>query len=91
MTGRRHGSLCAVRVKHAVLNKDTGAIDPAIGAGTTPRGKTDGNFRRAVEAAIADSRDKWALLRERLRARYGARDGARMACAISHDDPVRDC
>ncbi len=79
------------RVKHAALNKDEGAIDPAIGAGVTDRGKVQDNFRRAVEAAIADSRDKWDLLRQRLVSTYGAAKGAAMACTLSRDDPAKDC
>lgn len=80
------------RVMHAVLNKDEGVINPAfIGSGATPRGAVEDNFRRAVEAAIADSRDKWALFQERLVVRYGPARGAKIACAIRMDDPVRDC
>lgn len=82
---------CKGRVKHAVLNKDTGTIDPSIGAGTTPRGESNGNFKRAVEAAVADSRDKWALLRERLEGRYGPQKSAKMICALTRDDPVKQC
>lgn len=82
---------CEGRVMHASLNKDTGVIDPRPGAGTSPRGRINGNFARAVEAATLDTRDKWDLLRERLVATYGVRRGALMACAIVMDDPVRDC
>ena len=79
------------RVKHAALNKDEGVIDPAVGAGATQRGMVQDNFRRAVEAAIADSRDKWALFRERLVSAYGPTKGARMACVIRSDSPAKDC
>ena len=82
---------CKGRVKHGALNKDTGTIDPAIGVGTTPRGGVNGNFKRAVEAAVADSRDKWALLKERLEARYGAEKARKMTCALTKDDPVEQC
>ena len=82
---------CRGHVKHEDLNKDKGRIDPTIGAGTTNRGKVDDNFTRAVRAAIDDTRDKWATLRERLLATYGTQRGARMICAITHDDPVRTC
>lgn len=82
---------CAGHVKHEDLNKDKGQIDPAIGAGTTNRGRADDNFARAVQAAIADTRDKWTILRERLVETYGAARGARMICAITHDDPARTC
>ncbi len=79
------------RVKHAALNKDEGVIDPAVGGGATVRGRLNDNFRRAVLAAIDDTADKWALLRERLTRTYGAARGALMACAISHDRPETDC
>ncbi|HWA29498.1 MAG TPA: hypothetical protein VG867_00290 [Rhizomicrobium sp.] len=79
------------RVKHMVVNKDDGAIDPVLGAGTTIRGSHDDNFAHAVEAAIDDTRDKWADFRERLAATYGPQEGELMACAISHDDPVQNC
>jgi hypothetical protein len=79
------------RVKHAVVNKDDGTIDPLLGAGTTLRGSHDDNFAHAITAAIDDTQDKWADFRERLVAAYGPQEGALMACAISHDDPMEDC
>lgn len=79
------------RIRHEVLNKDEGRIDPDIGEGTTPRGRIGDNFARAVRAAIADTRDKWGLIQAKLVARYGAADGALMACAIAHDDPMAEC
>lgn len=79
------------RIKHAVVNKDTGTIDPIIGAGTTPRGMHDDNFAHAVAAAIDDTQDKWLAFRQQLVAAYGSKTGALMACAIAHDDPVADC
>ena len=79
------------RVKHAVVNKDNGTIDPLPGAGTTPRGSHDDNFAHAVQAAIDDTKDKWLTFGERLTQAYGSRTGALMACAISHDDPMADC
>ncbi len=79
------------RVKHAVVNKDTGTIDPVLGDGTTARGSHDGNFAHAISAAIDDTKDKWLTFRERLTATYGARTGALMVCAVTHDDPVEDC
>jgi hypothetical protein len=79
------------RVKHAVVNKDDGAIDPALGAGTTQRGAIDDNFARAVSAAIDDTKDKWATFRGRLEAAYGNDTGDRMACAIARDDPFSGC
>ena len=82
---------CPGHVKHEDLNKDKGQIDPTLGAGTTNRGRVDHNFALAVEAAIADTRDKWATLRERLLAAYGPARGGRMICAITHDAPATTC
>ncbi|HEY1631002.1 MAG TPA: hypothetical protein VGF56_06780 [Rhizomicrobium sp.] len=79
------------RVKHAVVNKDTGAIDPLLGVGTTPRGMHDDNFAHAVDAAIDDTKDKWLTFKELLARTYGPETGALMACAITHDDPMKDC
>jgi hypothetical protein len=78
------------RVKHAYLNKDTGAIDPVIGMGTTDRGRVSGNFARAVRDAIADTQDKWTTLQERIMRTYPS-TGALMICAITHDNPSQDC
>jgi hypothetical protein len=80
-----------MRAKHEFLNKDLGTIDPAIGAGLTARGMIDDNFAHAVDAAIDDTRDKWATLEEQLRATYGDRQGAQLACAITHDHPLTVC
>ena len=83
---------CTGRVTHYDLNKDKGTIDPQIGAGTTPRGMVDGNFRRAVEAAIDDSRDKWDELRAALVAKYGSHDGRLMICALTNEaDYAANC
>ena len=79
------------RAKRLTLNKDMGAIDPQIGRGTTPRGLIDDNFARAVEAAIDDTRDKWATLEEHLASTYGDGPGARMACVLTHDRPLNVC
>lgn len=70
------------RIKHSVLTKDSD---------TTLRGRHDNNFARAFDAAIDDTRDKWLTFTEKLVAAYGSTKGTLMACAISHDDPVRDC
>lgn len=79
------------RVKHAVVNKDDGTIDPAFGLGTTKRGKANANFQHAVEAAIDDTQDKWVTFQEKLTETYGDLSGPLMACVISHDNPLRDC
>ncbi|HET6532645.1 MAG TPA: CinY protein [Actinoplanes sp.] len=86
--------LCQFRVTHAALNKDRGLIDPATGRTTdptTPRGMVGDNFAKAVAGAVAESRRQWRDLRAELTARYGRDRGERMACALTHDDPVTDC
>jgi hypothetical protein len=89
--GTPEARACRGRVMHADLNKDTGEIGARIGPGTSPRGRLDANFARAVEAASADTRDKWDLLRERLTGTYGATRGRLMACAIARDEPLKTC
>lgn len=84
-------SRCGARVAHAVLNKDEGPIAAVVGPGRTPRGRENGNFARAVDAATVDTMDKWTLFQERLVSRYGPDRGARMICAIAEDDPVSTC
>ena len=37
------------------------------------------------------AQDNALTFRQRLTQTYGARTGALMACAISHDDPMADC
>lgn len=82
---------CPYRATHYYLNKDTGQIDPVLANGTTPRGEIDANFAHAVEAAIDETRDKWAYFQEQLISRYSAHDGNLMICALTHDNPARDC
>ncbi|MFF5701394.1 CinY protein [Streptomyces sp. NPDC012794] len=85
---------CGNRVTHGVLNKDNGIIDPVTGEASSPtttRGQVAGNFSAAVQAAIADTRAQWAGFRSSLIARYGTVRGQRIACAMTQDDPVRDC
>jgi hypothetical protein len=85
---------CAGRVTHAALNKDNGLIDPATGDATeptTPRGMVGQNFEKAVAGAIAETRRQWQDFQAALSDRYGEEQGALMACALSHDDPVNDC
>ena len=87
--------LSFARVKHLVLNKDKGTLDPSpggpLGPGTTARGSHSGNFARSVIAAMDDTTDKWATLRERLVAAHGNEKAALMICALVRDDPVRNC
>ncbi|MBT2387264.1 CinY protein [Streptomyces sp. ISL-11] len=85
---------CSGRVQHGDLNKDKGVIDPATGATSapaTPRGKTAGNFDRAVHGAVTDTRRQWADFRTALIRSYGKERGERIACVLTHDTPQRDC
>jgi hypothetical protein len=87
---KRH---CKGHVRHADLNKDKGPISVSrgtVGIGKTPRGKVNGNFARAVRAAIADTRDKWVWFQARLLARYGRARGSRILCVVRRDRP-RGC
>ncbi|WP_438487298.1 CinY protein [Streptomyces sp. S186] len=86
--------VCSRRTGHAGLNKDEGAIDPVSGAASAPataRGRVAGNFDRAVQGAITESRHQWSKLRTALLQRYGKQRGERVICVITHDNPVRDC
>ncbi len=79
---------CNGHVRHADLNKDTGPINPRTGqagTGTTKRGAVKGNFARAVAAAIADTRSKWAYFEARVVRTYGSVRGKAIVCAIRHD------
>lgn len=84
-----------LRIHHNMLNKDNGKISLnsgfSIGAGSTPRGRLNENFRHAVEAAIEDTTDKWVMFREMLIQRYGVEPGERMICVLTHDKPKEDC
>lgn len=85
---------CDGRVRHDVLNKDTGPIDLAtgtIGEGTTARAKGNDNFARAVRAAIADTEAKWAWFEAAAVTRYGPERGDRIICAIKTDNPALTC
>lgn len=89
--GCLYGEAGAHRVRHLNVNKDTGVIDPVIAGGKTERGANNDNFKRAVEAAIVDSSDKWATYAERLVEEYGPERGSIMICVLTHDDAVKDC
>ncbi|MFF4606034.1 CinY protein [Streptomyces sp. NPDC001339] len=85
---------CRKRIRHHVLNKDNGLIHPMTGAATSPktaRGRTVGNFQRAVEGAVTETRRQWRDFRAALTDRYGTDRGRRAACVLTHDAPVRDC
>jgi hypothetical protein len=79
------------RIRHDVLNKDTGPItdvDGPTGAGTTTRGAINGNFERAARAAVADTGDKWAYLEARIRATYPGARGDKIVCVLRRDAPA---
>jgi hypothetical protein len=73
-------------IRHSALSKDNGLIDK--GKGDTPRGRVKSNFSRAVAAAAADSKDKWAYVKERLIHIHGQASGARIICVLTHDTPA---
>jgi Ca2+-binding RTX toxin-like protein len=92
--GCRSGVRRTPRVRHKELNKDEGAIDPATGAATAPttvRGRAGSNFASAVRLAIADTRRQWADLRAEIVRLNGPKRGNLMVCALTRDDPLRDC
>ena len=77
------------RVRHKFLNKDVGVIDVrtgAIGGGASPRDAVNGHFKRAVEAAIADTRNKWRYFAGSVVAKYGKARGNLILCALKNDD-----
>ncbi|MCB1458145.1 MAG: hypothetical protein KDJ48_02550 [Nitratireductor sp.] len=77
------------RVRHRVLNKDEGPINVAsrrAGKGDTIRGAVHGNFARAVDAAVADTRDKWQWFQGQVVAKFGKVRGEAILCAIRNDD-----
>ena len=77
------------RVRHKFLNKDTGRIvvsSGLIGLASTERGLQNGNFERAVSAAIADTKSRWAWLEREILARYGAVRGKAILCGLRNDN-----
>nr|WP_163017292.1 CinY protein [Streptomyces chartreusis] len=85
---------CGSRITHDTLNKDTGTISPVTGEAlspTTDRGQIGTNFSKAVRLAVLDTQRQWALFRNSLVMKYGVSVGRTMACALTHDDPSRDC
>lgn len=85
---------CSGRVKHSVINKDKGVIDPDTGAAiepSTPRGKVGTNFQKAVKLAIRETRRQWEDFAFQLVKAYGRRRANLMLCALTRDDPVNTC
>lgn len=82
------------RIRHRALSKDVGRIDmrsETVGAGTTERGKINQNFKRAVEAAIADTREKWIYFENTVIEKYGGVRGLAILCAMKNFDPAQSC
>lgn len=91
-------------ITHVQLNKDKGEIlvkplaNITIDAGTTltgeprtPRGNISDNFERAVHGAVLESRRQWADFRAKIMETYGAARGRLIVCALTRDQPQRDC
>ncbi|MFC4909321.1 hypothetical protein [Actinomadura gamaensis] len=92
-SGERLGCSGGKRIRHRSLNKDTGMIDPSTGETsdpTTERGRVGANFARVVKLAIAETRRQWRDVVTALEQRYPGQ-GARMACAVTHDHPTKSC
>ncbi|MGW6674441.1 CinY protein [Streptomyces vinaceus] len=85
---------CEGRITHDVLNKDEGNIGSSYGefdGPATPRGRIARNFWKAANAAYLDTQLQWRDFRKMLKVKYGDKEGGRMACVITRDNPVRDC
>ncbi|KAH7333298.1 hypothetical protein BKA65DRAFT_460002 [Rhexocercosporidium sp. MPI-PUGE-AT-0058] len=91
---------CAKRVTHHTLNKDHALIDDNgvatlpthVTAGpSTPRSEFGSNLQLAVSIAVEDTRRQWTLFKENLRTEHGSEDGNTMICAITRDNPLKDC
>jgi hypothetical protein len=87
---------CTGRITHHTLNKDNGIIDPHTGRTMspgpgTPRSDVEGNFERAVQAAIKDSQRQWRFFREEIRRFYGTERGNIIICSLVRDNPATDC
>jgi hypothetical protein len=88
--GCGYGDLPPVLGKMRILREDLGKTRGPIGrgaggTGTTPRGAMNGNFSRAVSAAVEDTADKWAFFRERVLETYGRTRGATILCILEKD------
>ena len=49
------------------------------------------NFQRAVAASVADTRRQWDDFKAELRSHWGAKRANLMICALTRDDPMKDC
>lgn len=85
---------CAGRTSHDVLAKDKARINTTTGFADDPRdprGKVGDNAQRAVNAAVAETRRQWAILRYELVQKYGAEEGGKMICALTSDSADKSC
>jgi hypothetical protein len=85
---------CKDRVTHSTINKDGGIItlDGSItGDEDDLRNLVPGNFARAVNAAVLDSRRQWRLMKDEIRCVYGIQKGDRMICGLVSDNPAQNC
>jgi hypothetical protein len=79
------GWFCRGRVRHEDLSKDKGDVGQPNGR--TPRG-ADGNFGRAVSAAVDDSRGRWTALSAGIARRHSPQEAELILCVIRADDPA---
>lgn len=89
--GCEYGALPPIVGGTRVLRKDLAKSNGPIGrgaggTGTTPRGAINGNFSRAVSAAVEDTADKWAFFRARVLETYGRTRGENILCTLGQDD-----
>jgi hypothetical protein len=89
-------------VVHENLNKDDGTISlvpgvtfppatPITSNPKTARGKIGSNFETAVQLAILETRRQWNLIRETILRENSQEQGKRIICALTHDEPWKDC
>jgi hypothetical protein len=88
--GCEYGAFPPVLGKIRILRDDLAKSRGPIGRGTggtgkTPRGAINGNFSRAVTAAVEDTADKWGYFRERVLETYGRTKGATIMCILEKD------
>jgi hypothetical protein len=90
------------RITHLSMNKDNGVISvspgitfplssPLTSKPETSRGQIGNNFELAVEGAIIETRRQWSDFRAELVSRYGPKQASLMVCALTRDEPWKDC
>ena len=90
--GKDTGTIEYQLVYQPLLYQDTKITTSNPG---TPRGEigrgNGNNFYKAVIGAAEQTTTTWTQFGAALIARYGVTRGTQMICALTHDDPVRDC